>query len=1138
MPGRAPKSAAWREHARRFALPVLFALCVGTAVSFGAGLDVPEAGTLVLTLAAVVISLVALQAGHESGRRSGSLTAAAEYLRAEALERCRKQEREGLRQLGERRLRVSWTAPDPEDDRLRDDLFDEWSKLVARALSPDWRHADRTGSSEWASGPEQLAGSDDDPVGVLDRVPTRRLVFLGEAGAGKTTLMIRLVLALLERWEAGRPVPVLVPLASWDPTSTGGLKAWLEGFLTDTYKQLGEPAPHPHPARCSKAEALLREALVLPVLDGLDEIPEAVRGLAVSQINKILRPGMGLVLTSRIDPYVRMVRPGARRPVVKLSEAAGVVLRASEAADVERYLKEGAGARHAEPRWEPVASALRVGAPLSRALRNPLIANIADRVYNAPPGLDSWDQPLKDPAELTDTARFPTRAAIERYLLDAFVPAAYGTPAPDRRAWGERRRARRAERALRFLALHLERHLGDGRSIAWWELRAAVPMPLLAAAAGLVVAGAAAAAGALVAVLAYGVAPHGPGPGQSGLVGDSALGLRFFSTKRVWIIAGGAGLCAALMIWIYGRQNPVRGWRVWEYGYRGIVRLWVGVVFAGALSADAPFHRAVQAALYVALVCLFLVPAAPVAPAAGGDPRELLRRDRRTFSVTAVVVGMTAGAAAGMNAASQTEAQLGLAVGVFAGTGAGLVAGCGNSAWVPYTLAHCWLVLRRRLPWRLMALLEEAHKREVLRREGTVYQFRHLKLQHRLAEQQPGVRSSAPGRTGNRQLRRSPQRGSIPARAVSWYRLRSAIAGRRLAVVWWRACARIAPAACTFRLGYALQELGIRSGSANRESEALGVLSEALRVLRQGGYDDTAEVAGALVNIGDMLHRLGRVEEALPHTEKAIRMHRRWEARGTCSNGPSAVALAFVLAIFANQLAEAGRGEEALAAAGEAESRIKQLTPEQQRRHELYFARMLLDHSHHLWEAGDFEQARDKALEADGIYRRLAERNPRTYEPRRAESLTELSERLWSVASDEQAIDAMEQAEEIYRRLAGRDPLTYEPGHADCLTRLGHQLSQLDQRTAAFVVTGEAVEIYRRLSRSDPGHHEPDLARALTTYAAARLHARAELEEAAAGIADAIGILRRLDIETAGGYEEELADARETAARLSESLGH
>lgn len=51
--------------------------------------------------------------------------------------------------------------------------------------------------------------------------------------------------------------------------------------------------------------------LILPVLDGLDELPDGVRGSAITHINDALRPGEPLVVTSRTGPYADAVRAPA-----------------------------------------------------------------------------------------------------------------------------------------------------------------------------------------------------------------------------------------------------------------------------------------------------------------------------------------------------------------------------------------------------------------------------------------------------------------------------------------------------------------------------------------------------------------------------------------------------------------------------------------------------------------------------------------------------------------------------------------------------------------------------------------------------------------------------------------------------------
>src|SRR5262249_14356729 len=66
----------------------------------------------------------------------------------------------------------------------------------------------------------------------------------------------------------------------------------------------------------------------------------------------------------------------------------------------------------------------------------------------------------------------------------------------------------------------------------------------------------------------------------------------------------------------------------------------------------------------------------------------------------------------------------------------GLAFGLIGSAWVRwFVLVRLWLPTFRRLPWRMMGFLDDAHERGVLRQVGAVYQFRHARLQDYLANQ-------------------------------------------------------------------------------------------------------------------------------------------------------------------------------------------------------------------------------------------------------------------------------------------------------------------------------------------------------------------------------------------------------------------
>ncbi|WP_158781280.1 NACHT domain-containing protein [Streptomyces sp. NRRL S-237] len=55
------------------------------------------------------------------------------------------------------------------------------------------------------------------------------------------------------------------------------------------------------------------------------------------------------------------------------------------------------------------------------------------------------------------------------------------------------------------------------------------------------------------------------------------------------------------------------------------------------------------------------------------------------------------------------------------------------SAWGWFFVARLWLCGTGKLPWRLMAFLNESHRRGVLRQEGAMYQFRHARVQTQLA---------------------------------------------------------------------------------------------------------------------------------------------------------------------------------------------------------------------------------------------------------------------------------------------------------------------------------------------------------------------------------------------------------------------
>jgi len=105
----------------------------------------------------------------------------------------------------------------------------------------------------------EQAGEGGELAGLLARVPTGRLVVLGEPGAGKTMLMVRLALDLLGCRASGSPVPYLASVASWDPAAQD-LRDWLGSQLLTDHPALASSPPEgiveptrPHAGRVRRA---------------------------------------------------------------------------------------------------------------------------------------------------------------------------------------------------------------------------------------------------------------------------------------------------------------------------------------------------------------------------------------------------------------------------------------------------------------------------------------------------------------------------------------------------------------------------------------------------------------------------------------------------------------------------------------------------------------------------------------------------------------------------------------------------------------------------------------------------------------------------------------------------------------------
>ncbi|MBD0671373.1 NACHT domain-containing protein [Streptomyces sp. CBMA156] len=614
-------------------------------------------------------------------------------------------------------------------------------------------------------------GSAADPVSFTDaflRLRRRRLVVLGGPGSGKSSLAVLLVIELLQRMREAAPVPVLLSLASWRPGAEH-VVGWLERQLLREYPYLGRET----------VDSLVRGQRVLPVLDGLDELPVAERAEALLKLNDALLTGGPLVLTCRTDDYVAAVRSAS-----VLRSAAVVRAEPLTAGEAAGYLLRSATPQH-QDRWRPLTDALREdpSCPAAEVLTVPLMLWLCRTAYERP-------TPDSGPGDLADRGRFPTAGAIEGHLLDSLVPSVYPSgplppPQPGRRAsggqpWeGRHRDPESVSRWLGFLARHLEQH---GRTdLAWWELGTAMRLVQRMTVTGLV-------SGACVALLngpIDGVIVFFAGPGR-GLTGRLAYGLESMvadaligalPTALVFALAHGIGFVskgAALepshvRMRLGGRAGGSRARSVPEILARAGTGLAAGLAGGAGIGllqglartgllADAPrlmvglvdavaygFLFALAGALMGGLMAWF---EAPVAIESAQGPRDLLDTNRRTVClqwimsapvlVSVIGVGgwllmeLLDGSLWGVRPTLDVLTRLRLGLLIALGGGLGMMLSL--TAWGQWTvLARVWLPLTGQLPHAAMTFLEDAHQRGVLRKVGAVYQFRHVHLQHHFA---------------------------------------------------------------------------------------------------------------------------------------------------------------------------------------------------------------------------------------------------------------------------------------------------------------------------------------------------------------------------------------------------------------------
>ncbi|MFC4116677.1 NACHT domain-containing protein [Nonomuraea zeae] len=581
-----------------------------------------------------------------------------------------------------------------------------------------WRS---TARRELADHPEIIAkgtvafpGSD---VHIADMVRNfralrcRRLVILGGPGTGKTTLAVQLVLELLRTRSPEEPVPVLLSAARWDDRVHPRLQDWLAESLALDYpalraEGLGPDIPH----------ALVARGEVLPVIDGLDELPQHARADMLAALIRSMSQTDQFVLTCRTEQFAESIEE-----LGDVLTAAAVIepqpMAAAEAGDYLRACLPPVP----HPAWPRILEALHAGAA-------PALAEVVSTSLGLWLVRATYIAPRVDPTPLLELGR-GSAAELHDHLCNRLIPAmvsahppADGPAQPFRpqHAWT----AEQVDKWLTYLSRQLMAREEDPRDMAWWHLARYTPSRTVRLWAGVgigVVVGLVfglltkqALAGLCIGLLSALIVVILIGSWFTESPGHANFEVRGRLSQLLGVLRDGliVGAVGALVGWLMA--SPLGGTRAGLETARNIGLL-AGIAFIVVLS----LIRWVEH---------------PATTATARSPRSTWRADRN-LTIIRIVSGLVVGFMGGLIG---REAKLDQSVAIVGGLLLGLLFGLmlgSHHAWLAYKLTVPRLATRGMLPLRAMDFLDDAHRLGLLRAEGPYYQFRHIELQQHLARE-------------------------------------------------------------------------------------------------------------------------------------------------------------------------------------------------------------------------------------------------------------------------------------------------------------------------------------------------------------------------------------------------------------------
>jgi WD40 repeat protein len=616
------------------------------------------------------------------------------------------------------------------------------------------------------------------------QIPSGRLVILGEPGAGKTVLAILLTLGLIDPSTriSGSPTPVLLAASSWDPTKES-MDEWIVRSVAGSY----------YGGRSRVPRALNDLRLLLPIIDGLDEIPESVRRTAVRAISQAIGQERPVVVTCRSEEFEDCIAGGA--PVLR--KAPVVEVAPVDVDDVIAYFSDLSWP--AGTNWTPVFEDLRKNpdSPMAVALSTPLIVSIACRVYQRLGG---------NPDQLLDSRQFDSRHAVEDHFIDRMIDAAFEFQQGRRQTWPPHK----ARRWLTYIAHYLHEH--RERDFAWWRISERTMSPWVAVGVGL----ATGFFGMILSIAILGIvlateAQYMPQEISQQVVSKVLLVLGpialYFGlllalpTTVAWFVGGRRGPGRLAFVAAGSASRLRRGLRV---GASLTAILLVPTLIFLAVFYFIPIDNKVSYGniivadpsqvvsfwhwflLGIALACVIGMALAmhswldaPREKSGLVNPTTSIRQDRKSALVGSGMAGVVfiltlyptlvmakvfayllqeirTGWTSEPNfveivslAREEISSYAGFAQvsdGIFVGV---LLAWLifMTRAWPRFVVARVVLGLRGKFPWRLMKFLRYARQQEILRESGVMYQFRHARVQEWLANQpEPEHQSRVLGR--------------------------------------------------------------------------------------------------------------------------------------------------------------------------------------------------------------------------------------------------------------------------------------------------------------------------------------------------------------------------------------------------------